>query len=297
MLSSFRHAPCFLTLLCTLGWSGAHYAVAAPLQNTTPENTTPAGTVSPQGKQNTSLQIDNKNGLITVKDKDAAPLFAQVIATKKLKIVLSTEAKSLKLKVTLRDETGKKLWETRIGSNTPDTFSFQWKEGKDGGEGIVLSLTSKEGKQAESAAEEHDASKGLIVLDDDGRIASADIFAVEDSPDGGGMHMERKGSKYVMYNYDEQGKRVEAGSIDIDAARTQTTFKVGDQVYSIGSKDKDTVEVKDTVGSVKLGKVVKNGKTYIVMDLGDRHIFIEGTAYEVKSDGKDITVDLHPENK
>lgn len=240
--------------------------------------------VSKLPRKTIALEISNKAGLVTVREKDGAYRFAQVITTSDLHIDLEFAETSHTIRLVLRDANKKTLWNTTLGDAGVEKFGFEWKKTREDDPGVVLSATYIDfpiplplDKSASKAG------SGKIVIGGDNVLSLADLS------DGSskGMRIERRGDTVVMLAY-EDGKLVEKGRVSIDKKTGATTITGDGKELAFTNAGNKTATLKDMLGTIKIRTEERDGKKYTVLDLGTRRIFFEGDSlkYQLGEDGE-----------
>ncbi|MBC8142666.1 MAG: hypothetical protein H7Y38_14640, partial [Armatimonadetes bacterium] len=93
------------------------------------------------------LEISNKAGLVTVREKDGVFLFAQVLAAPSSDLHIEVDpngkdalGKTRDYRLTLRDAEKKALWAILLGDGKPSSFSFKSSTGENDA-GVIISMT------------------------------------------------------------------------------------------------------------------------------------------------------------
>ncbi|MBC7805244.1 MAG: hypothetical protein H7145_03750 [Akkermansiaceae bacterium] len=234
--------------------------------------------VSASPRKTLALEISNKAGLVTVREKDGSYRFAQVITTSDLHIDLEFAETSHTIRLTLRDANKKTLWNTTIGNTGVEKFGLEWKKTRGDDPGVVLSATYVDSPVRPLLDKSFSPTgKGKVVIGND------NILSLADFSDGSskGMRMERRGDAMVMLVY-EDGKLVEKGRVSIDEKTGATTITGDGKVLSFTNAGNKTATMKDSVGTISIRTEERDGKKYTVLDLGTRRIFFEGDSVKLQ---------------
>lgn len=224
------------------------------------------------------LEITNTGKLVSVREKDGAYLFAQVIATPDLHIGISKDEKARVIEVTLRDANKKSLWKTSLGDGGHGSFEFGWVKSEKAYSGVTLSVTP--GDAPAEKTRSGGPAKGNIVLGSDNILSQARF-----NTDDGEMRMERQGDAILVLG-DEDGKTIEKARLTLNADKIPVRLSAGDTEVSFEGKDKSILAVKNEMGTIRFRTETRDGKSYLVLDLGNRKIFVEGADYKFTSSGE-----------
>ncbi len=234
---------------------------------------------------------------MTVQEKDGPQLFTQVVATPNLTVECTqTGGKNgdVLRKLVLKDGTGKQLYAMTFPQVAQyATFDFQPEffqsesEGKTGGVSFVITPL---------AQKPDEPSKGdatlRFVMDGDGWPVTGEF-----RQGGQRMLLERKGTQISMTTF-ENGKQTDQQIMTLDAKnKTFSGTSNGKEVASIkaetvaGTKDGSTAKIvgKDTKGEVVSQSVLRDGKWFTQITVGDRKILLEG-GWNFVLDNGDIIV-------
>lgn len=219
-----------------------------------------------------ALEINNKAGLVTVREKGGAYRFAQVVTTPDLHIDLNMVAKSRVLQLTLRDENNKPLWRTTLGDGGEGKFGFEWKKSSVDDPAVILSITPSDAATLQPPDEmKYGMAKGHIVIGND-NVLSLASFSDETNE---AFRVERRNEAMVVLTA-EEGKLVEKLRMSFDDKTKTTTLSGGGTVLTVNNGDQKASTMKDSIGTITLRTETRDGKTYQVLDLGNRRILIEG---------------------
>ncbi|MBC8140220.1 MAG: hypothetical protein H7Y38_02125 [Armatimonadetes bacterium] len=295
----------FPSLFCIIALS----VVTIPGFASRPAAAQASATAPVKARQAVTLEIANKDGLVTVREEDGAYRFAQLITTPDLRIDLNSSAQRKITKISLRDSNGKLLYQTSLGDggHGQNGFSQHMKKGEY--TGIKVSFTPED----ESELEEAKSAAGSFVLGTKNYLLSGEFringkVAMRAKEQDGKpvilMEEEGRWSEYLFDASDERtaiikdGKEImswdkdksviSAGGKEVvvnrgDAGKSSVTVD-GKEIVTISGKEKSPtgdgnkpqiVTLDDGFGKMTMNVEKINGKTYHVLRFGKRRVLVK----------------------
>lgn len=286
-LFSFAAATASCAVVSSLFLCG--FGTAARAQAQTPTATAPAS--APVVKPRTWL-VDNKDRLVTVREKDGSPLFAQVITTPNVTVLINMAGNTQKITITLKDGNGKSLYKMPFPLVKRGNFNFAFTANEDpkthektGGTSFTITPAAPGTEETEDTNNSGHA-KMVFVLGDDNWIQSGDV-----KYDNNHIVLARHDTRITMTNYVD-GKKTGDQFFEVDTQKN--TGRVVSEGKEVGSfkYDSNTAVgvVRDVKGEIAWKAVKRDGKDYTELTLGERKILLEGGNWSFTSKEGDVFI-------
>ena len=277
--------------LFTVAGGGAARAQtpAAPPASASPPAVAPAS--APLAKPRTWL-VENHDRLVSVREKDGLPLFAQVITTPNVTVEVNFVHAKKSITLTLKDAKNKRLYEMTFPHVEHGSFKANFSAyGKDSSTldgGTSFTIISDA-----DAAEERtdDDGKLVLVIGSDNLLLDGNLTSGTDR-----THFERHGTQLTMTRF-ENGKQVEEAAATVNTDKgTMVATHNGEEVASFLGGENKTVRIRDEKGEVTSRAIKQDGKDYTEFTIGDRKILVEGGNWHFELKDGVMTLSPSPDN-
>ena len=280
----------FLSVAALAACAFASYAGPSPAQTAPPPTASSAAPAAPApaapeiGKPRTWI-VENHDRLVTVREKDGPPLFAQVIATDNLMAAITPTKDKKSIQITLKDANNKRLYAFPLPLVKHGTFSVSSDgSGSEGianlakSSGLAFSITPSSPTADTPQDDEKDdkySGKGVleIILGKDNFLVNAVMGDDKDK-----TVFARDGNKMTMTTF-ENGKVVDekSGSVELDA-QTESIKAVyaGQKLAAKFGGENKPITLRDEKGEITSKIVTKDGKDYTEFIIGERKIRVAG---------------------